>query len=113
MKLIYILNFFYNEIRSFKRKFLFYIKFFKDIKLLNLLSIFNLNKIKSEHFKDKNFHKFLKNIRKKYYQKNIINKKKKILVDLVFEHHFEYTVINLLIAKELQKLSMKMIIKID
>ena len=105
MKLIYILNFFYNEIRSFKRKFLFYIKFFKDIKLLNLLSIFNLNKIKSEHFKDKNFHKFLKNIRKKYYQKNIINKKKKILVDLVFEHHFEYTVINLLIAKELQKLS--------
>ena len=111
MKLVYILIFFYYEIKQIKAIILSYFKLIKEIKFFKLFNLFNQNTLKIEDFKKSVFINCLKKIRKNYFLKQKQNSNRKsILVDLLLKHHTEYIMINLLIARELQNLTNKPVV---
>lgn len=105
MNLIYILNFFYTEIKLAIADICNRYNLLKEIKIEKFFLIFNYKKIKPQDFNKGDFLVFLNNLKKNYFidQENFKNKKN-ILVDLLLTH-IDYVFINLLIASELQKLT--------
>ena len=110
MDIIYIINFFYTELKLLIADVINRINLLNEIKIKNIFYLLNYKKIQSSHFKEGDFLNFLKNLKKNYYSNQTKFKNDKvILVDLLLTH-IDYVLINLLIAKELQKLTGKPVV---
>ena len=107
MDIIYIIKFFYTEFKLFIADIINRINLLKEIKFQNLFYLFNYESLKSKHFKNGDFSVFLENLKKNFNsEQDKFKTDKVILVDLLLTH-IDYVIINLLIAKELQKITGK------
>ncbi len=107
MDIIYIIKFFYTEFKLFIADIINRINLLKEIKFQNLFCLFNYESLKSKHFKNGDFSVFLENLKKNFNsEQDKFKTDKVILVDLLLTH-IDYVIINLLIAKELQKITGK------
>jgi len=101
-----ILKFYLYQIITIKTNFLKFFVLRKEIKITKyFLNFLKFSKIKPEFLKNNEIVFFLNNIKKRYFlNQKQFNKSKSILVDLLVGH-VDYTLTNLLIARELQLLT--------
>lgn len=102
-----VLRLFLHEIAYIKANIFKLLAAQNELKLKKIFFIFNFKKIKIEFLKDNEFIIFLKNIKKRYFVKQVkFSNDKIILVDLLISN-IDYIITNLLIAQELQRLTNK------
>ena len=67
MDIIYIINFFYTELKLLIADVRNRINLLNEIKIKNIFYLLNYNKLQSDHFKNGDFLKFLEKFKKKLF----------------------------------------------
>ena len=79
MDIIYIINFFYTELKLLIADVINRVNLLNEIKIKNIFYLLNYKKLQSGHFKEGDFLNFLKNLKKNYYSKQTKFKNDKVI----------------------------------